>query len=123
MPSSHLGQCWQYSGQASVLDENTGLLIQELLRILRQQCQGIKSSCRVVLRVASALCNWQGHTPMMFDWHTQIAPAELNTLARHRVLALLDALGGIPLKLILGCPQAHVASEFEDITAVNRVVP
>ena len=60
---------------------------------------------------------------MMFDWHTQIAPAELNTLARHRVLALLDALGGIPLKLILGWPQAHVASEFEDITAVNRVVP
>lgn len=56
---------------------------------------------------------------MMFDWPTQIAPTELNILARHCV----DALGGIPLKLILGCPQAHVASVFKDIAAVNRVVP
>ena len=123
MPTSHLGQCWQYSGWGSVLNENTGLLIQEVLRIPRQQWQGIKSSFRVLLRVASGLCNCQGHTPMTFDWHTQVAPTELNILARHCVLALLDALGGIPLKLILGCPQAHVASVFEDIAAVNRVVP
>ena len=123
MPIGHLGQCWQYSGRGSVLNENTGLLVQELLRIPRQQWQGIESSCRVLLRVASTLCSCQGHTPMMFDWPTQIAPTELNILARHCVLTLLDALGGIPLKLILGCPQAHVASVFEDIAAVNRVVP